>query len=59
MEATIESLQQSIAGNDKKVEVKLRHVYADIFKFRGWEIPNVYVMYQAYKMHKELKRSYH
>ena len=27
---------------------------ADVLKFRGWEIPNLYVMYQAYKMLKEI-----
>lgn len=32
--------------------------YNDVLRFRGWEIPNVYVMYQAYKMHKELKKNY-
>ena len=56
LEATIEHLQNEIRGNaDAEHSILVRHVYADLFKFRGWEIPNVYVMYQAYKMHKELK----
>ena len=33
-------------------------MFADVLRFKGWEVPNVYVMYQAYKMHKELKRKY-
>ena len=42
-------------GDEENTQVKVRHLYAELFKFKGWEIPNVYVMYQAYKMHKELK----
>ena len=60
LEATIEHLQNEInnGGPDADQSVKLRHLYADLFKFRGWEIPNIYVMYQVYKMHKELKKKY-
>ena len=45
-------------GVPKQSGITLRHAYNDVFSFRGWEIPNVYVMYQAYKMHKELKAKY-
>ena len=39
-------------------EITIKHAFADVLNFRGWEIPNAYVMYQAYKIHKELKRHY-
>ena len=35
--------------------IQVKHAYTDVLKFYGWEVPNVYVMYQVYKMHKELK----
>ena len=50
-------VHDSISGSIIPVR-RLRHAYSDVFNFRGWEIPNVYVMYQAYKMHKEMKAKY-
>lgn len=43
------------AGDDRNGQIRVKHVYSDVMSFYGWEVPNLYVMYQAYKMHKELK----
>ena len=32
--------------------------YGPVLRFHGWEVPNTYVMYQTYKLHKQLKESY-
>ena len=56
LEATIEHLQNEMKGSRHEEPcIKVKHAYAELFKFRGWEIPNVYVMYQAYRIHKEMK----
>ena len=32
--------------------------YGQVLKFHGWEVPNAYVMYQTYKLHRQFKESY-
>ena len=32
--------------------------YGQVLKFHGWEVPNAYVMFQTYKLHKQFKESY-
>ena len=47
---------QTVVTTETIDEERANH--GPVLKFHGWEVPNAYVMFQTYKLHKRLKQSY-